>query len=351
MKLTIKAVRDYRDEPVLYRTEEKAGQIRSAKAADGRVFPAGQTDEGILVIATLARGEEIELETSADACRQDVEVTSLPDSSRVSVKIGGKPFTEYVYDTQFCKPYLGPVLAADGKTSYTRMDLTAKEHPHQRSIICAIGDINDIDFWNEYGNYGYERQKKLLRAEGNAAAGVIEASIVWQDKDGVPQWDEIRKFTVYNQGQDCRYLDAEFKFTAAYGDVVIGPTKEAGPLGIRMNEQLNVDHGTGFIFNAYGAENESECWGKSASYCAYNGTIDGHLYGIAVFDNENNIQYPTAWHVRNYGLFAANNFYFKGGMTLKKGQTLTYRYRIVFYEGEQVNLADRFNSYEAFIKE
>jgi hypothetical protein len=60
---------------------------------------------------------------------------------------------------------------------------------------------------------------------------------------------------------------------------------------------------------------------------------------IAIFDHPGNPGYPTYWHARDYGLFAANplgrdNFDPKQpafNYTLKKGQTATFRYRVAFY--------------------
>ncbi|MEE2825694.1 MAG: DUF6807 family protein, partial [Planctomycetota bacterium] len=57
-----------------------------------------------------------------------------------------------------------------------------------------------------------------------------------------------------------------------------------------------------------------------------------------------NLRHPTTWHAREYGLVAANPFgyhYFKnqpkgaGDYRLKPGESLTLRYRVVFYAGER----------------
>ena len=60
---------------------------------------------------------------------------------------------------------------------------------------------------------------------------------------------------------------------------------------------------------------------------------------VAIFDNPGNPGYPTYWHARGYGLFAANplgrsifdpkqpafNY------TIAQGSSATFRYRIAFY--------------------
>lgn len=45
---------------------------------------------------------------------------------------------------------------------------------------------------------------------------------------------ETTTYTLYNQSDACRMLDIAVTFTADFGEVVFGATKEAGPLGIRM---------------------------------------------------------------------------------------------------------------------
>ncbi|NCA68468.1 MAG: hypothetical protein EOM87_10475, partial [Clostridia bacterium] len=147
----------------------------------------------------------------------------------------------------------------------------------------------------------------------------------------------------YSQPHECRYIDLEITIRASYGEVTFGATKEAGPLGIRVAESLRADKG-GHMVNSYGAEGEEECWGRCAGWCSYSGRVGGLECGIAVFDNEDNERYPTSWHIRNYGLFAANNLYFKGGLVIKSGESLTYKYRICIFEGEQ-NIRDRFLNY------
>lgn len=296
---------------------------------------------GEVEIVTLPRGETLELDAAAPVAG-GVTVTQRPGETRLDVSVAGVPFTSYVYDPSLAKPYLGPILLSNG-SSVTRLDFKTKEHPHQRSLIVAVGDVCGTDFWNEPKNCGVQRHTGFsdIISGGNHAS--FTASNIWETADGKPLVAEKRRFTFYNQPVGCRYIDLEITFDASYGDVVFGPTKEAGPLGIRVADSLRADRG-GRMINSYGAEGESECWGRCASWCSYSGTVDGLACGIAVFDNEDNERYPTSWHIRDYGLFAANNLYFKGGLTIRAGESLTYRYRICIFEGD-VNISDRFLNY------
>ena len=316
------------------------------------LFPAQNTRkenaEGIVMIATAEKGcDKTLIPVTAPAPElpdsYGVQLIFQENEQTLQVLINGRLFTSYVYDSRLVKPYLGPIFNSAGG-SYTRVDPTAKEHPHHRSVFLGVGEVNGVDFWNEHGNYGYQKHMKFSAIKSGPAFGTFTAENTWQDAAGKPLIDESRTFTFYNQTPDCRYIDMMIRFTAAYEDVVFGQTKEAGPLGVRMNDILRADRG-GHFTNSYGALNESECWGRSAVWCDYRGILDGRTCGVAVFDHQSNERHPTAWHIRNYGLFAPNNLYFKGGFTIVRGETVTYRYRLCFYEGDRTDIGSRYLIY------
>lgn len=283
-------------------------------------------------IVTLKRGESLGLASVPAESGDKVVINERPEDHALYIYIGGARFAAYVYDPKFKKPYLGPILLSNGE-SVTRLDFETKEHPHQRSLIVAVGDVNGVDFWNEPLGCGVERHIGFDEIVNGDRSARFTAHNIWESAEGRPLLSERRTFTFYGQPPKCRYIDLKIAFEAEYGDIVFGATKEAGPLGIRVSEQLRADRG-GYIKNSYGAEGEAECWGRSANWCAYSGKVGGLSCGVAVFDGEGNERYPTAWHVRDYGLFAANNLYFKGALTVKAGESLTYDYRICVFEGE-----------------
>jgi hypothetical protein len=72
------------------------------------------------------------------------------------------------------------------------------------------------------------------------------------------------------------------------------------------------------------------------------GKMGADSISIAIIDNPKNPNYPTFWHARGYGLFAANplgekiftNGKSEKNLKLKKGESVTFRYRIVINEGK-----------------
>jgi hypothetical protein len=90
----------------------------------------------------------------------------------------------------------------------------------------------------------------------------------------------------------------------------------------------------------------------------YFGQLDGKTVGVAIMDNPSNPRYPTYWHSRNYGLFAANPFGLRdftgdktkdGSMKIEKGQRLRFRYRVVIHPGDlnSANIAGLYKKYAA----
>lgn len=322
-------------EPVPLQCETEGGELAIHWIVNR--LPAGETAE-YAVYAGDARSSGVLPEA------EPIRLTEKED--RIDVAIGGGYFTSFVFDPELAKPYIGPVIGPYG-ASFTRLDFDTKEHPHHRSLWVAIGDVNGIDFWNEpSGRYG----KQQVTGHVEKAAGSVFARLAstqsWCTHGGKAQLTERRTATVYNTPADGRFIDLDFELFADKGRLELGATKEAGPLGIRVAETMKADNG-GTIANAFGSIGEKECWGQRAPWCDYYGDADGHTLGIAAFDHPDNDDFPTYWHVRDYGLLAANNLYFAGGKLLKKGQSIRYRHRIYFHEGDTAaaRVADKYQDY------
>lgn len=106
--------------------------------------------------------------------------------------------------------------------------------------------------------------------------------------------------------------------------------------------------GTGRYFSSNGDETAKNIWGKRARWVALQGIRKRKVIGVAILNHPASINYPTYWHVRNYGLFSANPLgqgdfqrqskYKKNPvqpfrLTLKQGQKVHFRFLVVVYEG------------------
>ena len=65
-------------------------------------------------------------------------------------------------------------------------------------------------------------------------------------------------------------------------------------------------------------------------------TIESEPVTVAILDHPSNVGYPTHWHARGYGLFAANPLGDKQfnektdfNYTLDAGKSVTFKYRVL----------------------
>ncbi len=305
--------------------------------------------------------------TLQSALAADVAITKSDD--KVTVKIDGELFTEYVF-AGHAKPILYPIIGPHG-IEMTRnypmkedVDNEAHDHPHHKSLWYTHDDVNGVQFWMEYPGESSTKKpgsivQKALRIDGPTIISEDE----WTAPDGKVVCSDTRKIT-FGTTAVGRFIDFTITLKATDGDVTFGDTKE-GSMGIRTHPmlRLNTDEkrgnhtAKGKSINSEGVEGK-EMWGKRASWVDYWAPIDGNTVGIAIFDHPSNPRHPTWWHARDYGLIAANPFGIHdfekqpegtGNMTIKAGDSVTFRYRFLFHEGDnlQANISDQYASFAA----
>ncbi len=280
-----------------------------------------------------------------------VEVTALDD--RIIVKVDGELLTELRFRGA-PKPYFYPLLGPGGVnvTRHFPMRTDAqdedKDHPHQRSLWFTHGDVNGIDFWAEGPTKGRIIQEKTLEARGGETEGVIRTANRWETAEGKPVLRDETTFRVF-AGAAGRQFDYTIALSASEGvDVTFGDTKE-GTFGLRLAESMRLKQNKhyagkpgGHILQDTGAR-DGASWGKRAKWTAYTGPVGGNTMTVVVFDHPKNPRYPTWWHVRDYGLFAANPFGIHdfekkpsgaGDLVLKAGEQVTFKYRVAILLGE-----------------
>ncbi|NEQ54871.1 MAG: hypothetical protein F6K11_32900, partial [Leptolyngbya sp. SIO3F4] len=80
-----------------------------------------------------------------------------------------------------------------------------------------------------------------------------------------------------------------------------------------------------------------DVWGKRADWVNLTSSIGAEQISLVILDHPKNVGYPTYWHARGYGLFAANplgqKVFSKGEEELKfklaAGEEVTFRHRII----------------------
>lgn len=306
-----------------------------------------------------------------------IKVVENKAKKQLDVMIDGELFTSYCWWDGQKKPILYPLKTSKG-TVVTRNYPLVKapgertDHPHHISSWFNYGNINGVDFWNnpsddvasthdasKMGKVVHRSYSKIKNGS-KAASVVLQADWIMPDNSKVLQQDEVLTF---RSAPNLRIIDRVITLTAQNKKVVFGDSKE-GALGIRVARSLEEPSTKPEVFtdangvptkvptmdntgvdgkylNAEGLKGEKEAWGKRSKWMTLSGNVKGEDVSIGIFDHPKNPTYPTYWHSRGYGLFAANPFgakEFTSGKTvlnytLEPGQKITLRFRIVISSG------------------
>lgn len=314
--------------------------------------------------AWLAIGFLLQAPTVLTVRADDSGVAITDDGSKLKVAIQGALFTEYRYQGG-SRPYFYPILSPAGAKLTREWPMEAGEgeehdHPHHRSLWWAHGDMNGQDFWSEGSKAGKTVHQGFLKVSSGPENGLIQSTNAYVALDGKTVATDNRTMRIYSRKGD-RILDFEVTVFASAGDLTFGDTKE-GTMAIRVAESMRVVRdkkaGPGHIVNSEGVR-DGATWGKRAKWCDYYGPVNGQTVGIAMFDHPKNPLFPTWWHVRDYGLFAANPFGVHdfekkpagaGDLKVPAGSSITFRYRVFFHSGNEVD-AKVAEQYESYIKQ
>lgn len=287
------------------------------------------------------------------------EVHVKQSEDTVVVTADGKPFATY-HVKSGTKPILWPIHGPTGQQltrGYPMKPASETEkgdHPHHRSFWFTHGDVNGTSYWHEGDNSGSIVHKKYLKVEGGERATIVTEND-WVDPNGSVPCTDVRTM-VFGADEETRWIDFDVTVTAGDENVVFGDTKE-GCFGVRVAGTMKVDtENGGHIVNNQG-DRDKDAWGKEASWVDYHGPVGDEELGIAILNHPTSFRFPSYWHVRTYGLFAANVFglhNFKnnkdeklGEHTLEPGKSFTLRYRVLLHKGDekQGKVAEAFVDY------
>jgi len=307
---------------------------------------------------------------------------------KVDVLIDGQLFTSYIYPDMIKKPVLWPVMSPAGNMLTRSYPLINKEgdrtdHPHQVGIWLNYGDVNGLDFWNnseaiapeERDGYGTIYHRSVEKAESGNGTALLATTSEWKAPDNTTILEELTTFR-FTASENMRIIDRTTTLQAMIDEVIFRDNKE-GMFAIRVARemelpsespaQLTDSHGvvtlvekmdnslvTGNYRSSEGVEGK-EVWGTRGSWMKLFGEIKGEVVSMVIIDHPANVGYPTHWHARDYGLFAANTLgqkIFSDGKlelnySLKKGESVTFNYRLVVaaqdLSDDQINkLADEY---------
>lgn len=297
---------------------------------------------------------------------------------RLDILVDGKPFTSYIYPDDIMKPVLYPLRTADGALVTRGWPLDPRpgervDHPHHVGMWLNYGDVNGLDFWNNStdipaerkNRYGTIRHRSVNKMEAGNDKAVLEVTADWEKPDGTKLLREDTRF-IFNGTGNMRTIERITTLTALNEEVSFNDNKE-GVLGIRLARELehpsnkpevftdasgkatavpklNNEGVSGKYRSSEGKEGD-DVWGTRGQWVSLNGIVDAKPVSLVILDHPANVGYPTYWHARGYGLFAANPLgqkeFSKGkevlGFKLPAGKSVTFRYKVLIHSGSHLS--------------
>jgi hypothetical protein len=303
-----------------------------------------------------------------------VQVVADEANRRVDITIDGAPFTSYIWPTSLKKPTLYPLIDDEGVTvtrGYPLNPLPGErvDHPHHAGMWFNYGNANGFDFWNNSdaikpenrAKMGSVLHTKIVSTKSGVNSGELVVESVWitgEDKRILAQTTRY----IFSRRNQARVIDQVITLKAL--DKVVFNDDKEGVMGMRVARWLESPEEKGGIFRdangnqtqvaapAAGGANPAtgvyltsegvqgpKVWATRGRWCTLTGTDGSHTASIAIFDHPGNPGFPTYWHARGYGLFAANPLgrsifdpkQSAFNYTLDKDASVTFKYRVILF--------------------
>ena len=311
---------------------------------------------------------------------EGVKLVKAKDENRIDIYIGTSVFTRFIYPDTLEKPVLFPIYDADGTLITRGFPMNPRpgeptDHPHHLGLWFTYENVNDLDFWNnsyaipaeKKHLYGWIKTDRILEIT-NGPTGVLRYHANWVNQQKEILMEETTRFEFSGNSQE-RVIDRITELKADR-DIFFTDAKD-GMLGLRLAHELQIPAmqtqqftdnkgnitlvkkdsvANGNYLTSEGKQGDS-AWSTRARWCKVFGKIGNDSVSITIFDHKDNPNYPTFWHARGYGLFAANPLgekIFTNGksslnLRLKKGNRILFRYRILIQNGKSTYSADYLN--------
>ncbi len=289
------------------------------------------------------------------------------EEDRIVVQVSDELFTTYLFGREHKYPFFYPVTGPASGKSETAWD--QEPYPHHSSLYVSLDhvrseNVNRGNYWQPRHELAtgqvFSRKARILEADGRRVVLADEADWIVPATDS-HQLRDTRTVTIWAPSAEVRIMDFEIELEAMK-DIEIGQTGHSF-FSARMRPEIAVgnqdgstqgpgevlDMGTGTIVDSDGNRNETGIREKNSDWAAYYGDNNGAVEGLAIIQHSGNPFYPAKWFIRDYGFMSPTPFAFDGTRELKQGEILTFRYRVVVFEGypETADIAGWREDFEA----
>jgi len=306
--------------------------------------------------------------------KEMVNIVKEKNENKINVFVGQKLFTSFFYPDTLEKPVLYPIYASNG-TMVTRgfplhpLPGEPTDHPHHVGLWFNFENVNGLDFWNnsfaipaeKKHLYGWIKTDRII-GTSNGDKGILSYHANWVNQKNQVLLEETTTFE-FSGTPHWRIIDRSTTLKANI-DVLFADAKD-GMLGLRVAHELQIPSTTdqkftddkgnvtivkkstdsvanGNYLTSEGKQGD-EAWSTRAVWCKMYGKMGTDSISIIIIDHPGNPNYPTFWHARGYGLFAANplaekiftNGRSEKNLRLKKEESVRFYYRIIIHDGKE----------------
>ena len=288
------------------------------------------------------------------------QVTLEKGENEISVYIDGQLFTRYLTLASLTKPVLFPVQTPTGvkvnrSYPFENVEGESHDHPHHTGIFFTYDKVNGSGFWNNT-KFPPQVQHLGIKEMQEGETGMLRTESQWVNNDEKPLLKEDRTMRFIPE-DDAWAVEFDITLTALQDSVVFAPTKE-GMFAIRVAHWLK-EKESGTYLASTGKTGAGDIWGRRAKWVALQGEYENQPKGIAILNHPGSINYPTFWHARDYGLFAANplgqDFFNEAHdveaesfiLKLAPGERAEFKFKVLVYDANfsQEKLKARFAEY------
>jgi len=311
-----------------------------------------------------------------------VTIVKEQNENKINVFIGQRLFTSFLYPDTLEKPVLWPINASGG-TMVTRgfplqpLPGDPTDHPHHVGLWFNFENVNGLDFWNnsyaipadKKHLYGWIKTDKIIKTS-NGDKGVLSYHANWVNQKNEVLLEETTTFEF--TGTAHRRIIDRSTTLKANTDILFTDAKD-GMLGLRVAHELQIPSMTdqkftdnkgnvtivkksadsvasGNYLTSEGRQGD-DAWSTRAIWCKMYGKMGNDSISIVIIDHPANPNYPTFWHARGYGLFAANplgekiftNGKSEKNLRLKTGESVRFYYRIIIHDDKETISAKQVN--------
>lgn len=303
---------------------------------------------------------------------QNIAVIVKSQDQRVDILADTKPFTSLIFpsDAVLKKYSLFPIYSPNGTVITRGYPINPRggervDHPHHVGAWLNYESVNGFDFWNnsnaikDRSKYGTIKNTQILKAKSGKKKGQLTVGSDWITADAKGSTVLKEKTTFVFQKKNGVYIIDRTTTLTAQSDTVHFKDVKDGFYAIRVARELEhpsdkadsfvdangivtkvdkLDNSniTGKYRSSEGIEGEA-VWSTRAKWVNLSGNIKGEDISLCIIDHPKNVNYPTYWHARGYGLFAANPLgekIFSNGkkelnLTLVPKKSVTFRYRTI----------------------